>query len=132
VTAFAFEVLKAQWRYRLTLQYAIETGISSRGGGNRYVHLSPDGLLVLSDGYAWDGPSGPTLDTPDFMRASAVHDALYQLMGSGKLPIECREKVDQLFHEILIEDKMPRFRAWYVHWAVKLFGSIVLRWKLRA
>jgi hypothetical protein len=38
-----------------------------------------------SKGYAWNGPSGPTLDTRNFMRGSLVHDALYQLMREGRM-----------------------------------------------
>ncbi|MGH7536144.1 MAG: DUF1353 domain-containing protein, partial [Gemmatimonadales bacterium] len=41
--------------------------------------LQGRGYLTVKEGYAWDGPSGPTVDTKDFMRGSLVHDALYQL-----------------------------------------------------
>ena len=33
--------------------------------------------ICFDRGYAWDGPSGPTIDTPDAMPASLVHDGLY-------------------------------------------------------
>ena len=129
---FAFEVLQAQWRYRLTAQYSHATDIKPPVSvGNAYVQLGSDGILTIRPGYAWDGPSGPTLDTPDFMRASLVHDALYQLMQSDKIPTSHRKQADQIFHAILVGDKMPHFRAWYAYAAVRLFGGIVLWfWRL--
>jgi len=120
---FAFRVLKSQWRYELIIDYSIDTGII-RGCrcGNEFVSLERDGLLMLSTGYQWDGPSGPTIDTPDFMRASLVHDALYQLIRDYGLSKDHRKRADDLFYDILIEDKMPLWRAWYAHLAVRLFG----------
>ena len=47
-------------------------------------HNGPLELRIL-EGYAWDGPSGPTWDTTNWMRASLIHDALYQLMRMGLL-----------------------------------------------
>lgn len=40
-----------------------------------YIRLDIDGTLSIKEGYAWDGPSGPTVDTKNFMRGSLVHDA---------------------------------------------------------
>ena len=48
-----------------------------------FIVLTMDGLLTINKGYAWDGPSGPTIDTKSFMRGSLVHDALYQLMRAA-------------------------------------------------
>ncbi len=79
-----------------------------------FIDLSAEGLLTIKKGYAWDGPSGPTIDTKSFMRGSLVHDALYQLMRNEYLPAACREDADQELHRICREDGMCRFRAWYV------------------
>ena len=123
---FAFEVLKAQWRYRLVAPYCYPTDILGEQCGNQWVHLDPDGSLSIAAGYAWDGPSGPTLDTPDTMRASLVHDALYQLMGNSELHRDNRRKADDCFRQILITDRMPGLRVWYYFLAVRLFGGIAL------
>jgi len=79
-----------------------------------FIDLDTDGTLTIKAGYAWDGPSGPTIDTKSFMRGSLVHDALYQLMRNGHLPAACREDADQELHRLCREDGMNRFRAWYV------------------
>ena len=44
-----------------------------------------NGSLVIYKGYEWDGPSGPAIDTDNFMDGSLIHDMLYQLMREGKL-----------------------------------------------
>ena len=88
-----------------------------------YLALSEDALTVKA-WYLWDGASGPTVDSPSTMRASLVHDALYQLMRLGVLPRSLKGAADQLLHDLLIEDGMGRFRAWYWLQAVRWFGSI--------
>ena len=71
------------YKYQLAEDYSFETGMelesAVRGPGD-WVRMSRVGRLKLKRGYAWDGPSGPALDTSDLMRGSLVHDALYQLM----------------------------------------------------
>ena len=79
--------------------------------------------LMVKEGYAWDGPSGPTFDTKTFMRASLVHDALYQLMREGWLSRSYRGHADRLLRDICLEDGMSRVRAGYVYRAVRWFAG---------
>ncbi len=71
------------YKYGLMERYAHETGmtldaaVASRNG---WVKMNRSERLTTKKGYAWDGPSGPTIDSKNFMRGSLVHDALYQLM----------------------------------------------------
>ncbi len=91
--------------------------------GKIYASLSTDGLLTIYPGYAWDGPSGPTVDTPDFLVASLVHDALYQMLREKKLPQSMRKIADQILKRICIEEGMSNLRAFYVYLAVRIFGT---------
>ena len=80
--------------------------------------------LTIFSGYAWDGPSGPTIDTKNFMRGSLVHDALYQLMREGYLnPDFARKWADDILRDICLEDGMSRLRAWWVYKGVRIFGK---------
>lgn len=89
-----------------------------------FLELSSEGLLKIESGYAWDGPSGPTIDTKTFMRGSLIHDALYQLMREEKLdPKIYRESADKILKEVCIEDGMSFFRASYVYKFVRWFGK---------
>jgi hypothetical protein len=86
--------------------------------------LSPLGVLLVKKFYSWDGPSGPTIDTPDFMTPSLVHDVLYQMM---RLKLwyypEMRKKADRLLYDMCRERGMPWWRAGYVYNAVRWFGG---------
>lgn len=87
-----------------------------------FIGLDIDGSLMILKGYAWDGASGG-IDTPAFMRASLVHDALYQLTREGHLQKRTREQVDDLLRAMCIEDGMSRLRAWWVHRGVRIGGG---------
>ena len=106
--------------YRYATELEPEAPLATR---DEFVTLEPNGLLSLRRGYAWDGPSGPTLDTRNFMRASLVHDALYQLMREGLLDSSQRLYADRLLRKICRQDGMSRFRAWYVYRALRAFGG---------
>ena len=81
------------------------------------------GALIVQSKYAWDGPSGPTIDTENFMKASLVHDALYQLMREGSLDRSYRKRADEILREVCLREGMSKFRAWYVYHAVRMFGG---------
>ena len=111
------------YKYDLVGQYAIFIDYGSNGIFTDYINLFPNGKLVIAKHYAWDGPSGPTIDTKNFMRGSLIHDVLYQLMREELLPRCYRKYADQLLRKICLEDGMSKFRAWYVYHAVRLFAK---------
>lgn len=55
------------------------------------------GRLLVRRGYAWDGPSGPVLDSPRNMTPSLFHDAWYQLLRDRWVPGKTRQKADEYF-----------------------------------
>ncbi len=108
------------YKYQLRQNYVIETGIEiDEAIETPFLWLNPNGRLKIQRGYAWDGPSGPTIDTRSSMRGSLVHDALYQLMRSGLLGVDRRATIDRLFYLILVEDGMWKWRAGWWHTAVR-------------
>ena len=112
------------YKYQLAADYSIKVPITGFSTSNRYIRLVPDGTLTIREDYAWDGPSGPTADTPDSMRASLVHDALYQLMRDGSIPeATFRPIADEVFHQILLEDGMLPLRAALWYKGVRMFGE---------
>lgn len=113
---------KDGYKYQLYTDYEVLTDIRLSACIGDWIVLSADGLLSIKKGYAWDGPSGPTIDTKDFMRGSLVHDALYQLMREDKLPLSCRDNADRILRDICIEDGMFRVQAWAVYLGVRVFG----------
>ena len=117
------------YKYQLMETYSIPVGIKPpQAIDTLFVSLDVDGTLTMRKSYAWDGPSGPTIDTKDFMRGSLVHDALYQLMRLGKLAYKTdRQKADELLRDICLEDGMSKVRAWYVYKSVRLFAEPAAR-----
>lgn len=113
------------YKYQLMDDYTTQIDIKPEHDLDlRFLSLSKDGVLVIRKAYAWDGPSGPTIDTSDFMRGSLVHDALYQLMRLSFLEDKkYRKRADEILREICLEDGMSAFRAWYVYQAVQIFGA---------
>ena len=113
------------YKYQVMQEYKVKIDIKpDKYLKYRFMSLSKGGTLTIREGYAWDGPSGPTIDTPNFMRGSLVHDVLYQIMRLGGLDHEkYRKRADEILREICVEDGMSAFRAWYVYWAVWLFGE---------
>ena len=94
---------------------------------NDYVRLDWHGKLSIFCGYAWDGPSGPAIDTKSFMRASLVHDALYQLMREGLLPQTCRKTADKIMRDVAKADGMSWPRRVWTYWGVRLGAGFAVK-----
>jgi hypothetical protein len=62
------------------------------------------GNLYIRHGYAWDGASGPAIDTVDTQRASLIHDVLWQAIEEGVIPEQYRPLTNLEFRDILFED----------------------------
>ena len=98
---------------------------------NEFFSITGNGDLTLKKFYRWDGASGPTKDDGSNQRGSAIHDALYQCIRLGIIDIKYRKKIDKLFHKILLEDRMNRFRAGYYYGGVRWKGAGVRQRLLR-
>ena len=113
------------YKYQTSRVFEIETGILGMLPlETDWLFLSPEGLLTIRKGYAWDGASGPTIDTKSTFRGSLTHDALYQLMRLELLDRSWRDHADELLRKLCIEDGMWSFRAnyWWV-FVDKLAGA---------
>lgn len=89
-------------------------------------YLWYDGALtfIVKKGYAWDGPSGPTIDTKNFMRGSLLHDGLYQLIREGYLNKKTyRIVADKILYEACRQSGMSWIRANVVYYSVRVFGN---------
>lgn len=89
-----------------------------------YIQLNDRGALTISAGYCWDGPSGPLPDTRRNMRASLVHDALYQLMRLGMLDRNLKKiPADKIFMIICVEDGTYVWLAKIYYRGLRWFGE---------
>ena len=111
-----------KYKYRLnTAQNTYLVGFPFSSVHHPFVVMDTQTIHIKA-GYAWDGPSGPSIDTDTFMRGSLIHDALYQLIREGYLPQSFRKAADKQMRRICKEDGMHPFRAWYSYVGVRLFG----------
>ncbi len=132
---------KEGYKYQLSQQYQIDLNRLVPDGQALWskVHVIDDfiifsnGKLTIMQGYAWDGPSGPAIDTTNFMRGSLVHDALYQLLENRLITAvdheEFRKLADTVLYIICLQDGMSRIRANWVYYGVRTGGWFAAREK---
>ena len=120
---------KGDYKYVTAAVEVYETGIETvKLHSFSHGELSPNGMLTIKKGYAWDGPSGPTIDTPSVMRGSLVHDCLYQLLretdfGAPETRDQRRKQADEILYKICIEDGVWKWRAKWILTAVRKGGG---------
>ena len=70
--------------------------------------------VTLHEGYAWDGSSGPAIDTCACMRASALHDAWCQAMAKHiyKNSYKNWRRGSAEYRSVCRADGMSWWRAW--------------------
>ena len=114
------------YKYQLSVDVTYKTQVYIRQyAGNGFVHWYPDGTVVLKAGYATDGPSGPAMDHPCRKRAADLHDAGYQMLRRGYLPIPgdmsesvYRKAIDDEFLRILKHDAQLVQPKWLTRFPV--------------
>jgi len=80
---------------------------------DKRIRLYSDGTLIVSDGYAWDGASGPVVDRKSNYAASCGHDALAELMRKGLLKHHWWVQADKEYIRILRDrGKANRLTCW--------------------
>ena len=112
------------YKFKVEENFSIELPIRIADFEHQYAS-SKDGILSVKRGYAWDGASGPIINTRDTLVASLVHDVLYQAMRLNliKSNSENKKTADKIFFEILKMHGVNSIlrKVWYL--AVKLFGK---------
>lgn len=124
---------KSGYKYQTSRLFVCRTGILPESDiHTEYISLLTDGTLIIQKGYAWDGPSGPTIDTPDTTAASLMHDAGYQLIREGYLEDCYRAHFDNLLKLTMKQDaamypepiqSLAKLRADYFYEGVHIFGD---------
>ncbi len=116
---------RGDYKYQLASEYRIKIKILPEENiVTDFIELDATGELKVKNGYAWDGPSGPVIDTKENLRASLIHDALYQLMRVEKLKSRTHRKTaDRIFRNICKQDGVSRVRANIYYKALRKFGK---------
>ena len=115
---------KYKYKFKVEENFSIELPFKIPDFVHPYASLK-DGILSVKRGYAWDGASGPIINTRDTLVASLVHDVLYQAMRLNliKPSKENRKIADKNFFEILKMNGVNSIRRKVWYFAVRLFGK---------
>ncbi len=107
--------------YTINLErWGINPSIDILGPG---ISLKVGGDFTLHKGWLSDGPSGPTIDHPSFMRGALLHDGGYELIRLGLIDPSWRERFDHMLKGICVESGMCEEEAETVFLAVRAFGG---------
>ena len=64
----SFIKYRSGYKYQLDEDYKIQINIKpQKGVDEKFIKLDQVGNLIVVAGYAWDGPSGPVIDTKENM-----------------------------------------------------------------
>lgn len=85
--------------------------------------VSKKGDIWIKEGYAWNGASGPTIDTKKTECLSLFHDLWYQLIRLGLLPESYRKEGDKMLYALGRRDGMWKLRVWYWYRGVRWQGG---------
>ena len=133
-----YKAIKMEREYRMLQDYVHLAWFSKRppmiakewaGDGVENVTFHEDvdeGVLTLHRGYEWNG-SNVVRDSPECMRASAVHDAWCKAMKAGQFR-NVEENWDRGAHEyaaICVDDGLERWRAEGREAAIDFYGEVV-------
>jgi len=84
-----------------------------------------EGRMLLKAGFRSDGPSGPTIDTDDFLPGAFIHDGGYKLcreshFGDWKT---WRLKYDRVIVDVCELKGMGWFRRKYIYFFLRTFAG---------
>ncbi len=115
---------KKGYKYQLAEDYAVYIQVFPMLDiYTRFIALTTKGLLTICRDYAWDGASGPTLDTEDTMVPALVHDTLYQLLREGYLSPDYLKDADEQLDRMLRKRGMSGIRRWIWRRGLALAGG---------
>lgn len=115
---------KRAYKYVVSTDFEIQTDIRpDRQIQTSFIFLAMNGRMIIYKDYAWDGATSIT-DQPSVMRASLVHDALYQLMREEYLDHrQWKKPADLEFTRLCREDGLCALSAWKNFKGLEWFGT---------
>lgn len=113
------------YKYQMAESGCMQTEIYPPADINTpFYSISAKGRIVAHSGYAWDGISGPMLNTKTMMRASLFHDICCQAINDGQLDPSWRPQADKEFKRIAKMDGAFGLRVWYAYRAVCAYTKL--------
>ncbi len=99
-------------KYVLSEDIIFQTPVLGYNITDQFFTLSENGKLLIRTGFAWDGASGPTIDTKDCLAASLVHDVFCICMRDYRISYaQWQPTINKFFRDMCIANGMPVWRA---------------------
>jgi len=127
------DYLEVTWKYQTLRNLELYSPFMAHNIVHKFFNISPAGIITAKEGYAWDGSSGPTIDSKYCMRASLFHDILYQCFReqlffpnrtwNQEEHNRLRYRADKLYRDILRADGKSAFVSWLRYRALRLLGG---------
>lgn len=105
------------YKYQVAEDVLFHTKMLGHNIITKRIELHTNGDLIVREGYACDGPSGPTVDRNENMSAAVLHDALYQLMRMRLLKHLHWREADAEYGK-----QMKKCGAWGITVKINLLG----------
>ena len=126
-----YEEVGGELKYRLVEEYFYDTGIMVR---SPIIHgkvvLCTTGRLHFLVGYRWNGATGVP-DTDSVIRASLVHDGLFDMFQAGLLDTRHVITSNNIFRRICKEDGMCGLVYWTYRTGLLLFSRFLIPRRFR-
>ena len=121
---------KYNYKFKVEKTLTVKLPFTFNNFTHPYIKLI-NGNLTINIGYAWDGATGPVINTKNTLIASLVHDALYQAMRLNLIPNneDTRKLADKTFYNILKDHKVFVLRRSIWYFAVRVFGRFFYKKK---
>jgi hypothetical protein len=113
---------KRGYKYQLVEDEVFKTKIIGYSIDTPFIRLTLIGILTAKHGYAWNG-ANVIPDSKEVLRGSCGHDAGYQLISMGLLPLSERVYVDELLQSCCKEDGAGISYSDMIYQAVRIFGE---------
>jgi len=110
------------YKYQLAEDEVFKTKVIGYSIDTKFIRLTLVGILTAKSGYAWNG-ADVIPDLKKVLRGSCGHDAGYQLIREGLIPLSERPHIDLLLFDCCIEDGLTEVFANIVLEGVKDFGE---------
>ena len=119
------KISRGKWKYELLRDLTVGIGLDGLIFiTTPYFEYDVYKGLIIKKFYAWDGASGPAIDTDTVLRASLAHDAVCQAYDMELIDDYARKSSDRMFRDICLEDGMYPFRAWYMYRSVRMWSKL--------
>lgn len=111
----------SKYKYKLIRSFVVKLYLTGFSVNTRYCKLKNDGTLIIYNGYAWNGANF-VYDNIAVLRASLVHDCIYQLISENLIDKKYRNVADNIFINLCVEDGVNRIRTFIFKVGLKCFG----------